>query len=168
MMSSASRLLKDSGSPPLPLESLFNAPAPPPPTPNVTFAQISVTMGSSVPCIFVLSAENRRWVTQHIIVWQPNVISVTDGDIPMKFAIFGSVEDAMPWGTWSITARSIHLSSRMLRALMGEPIWMMTTSTPLWMTSRKMAHIKPGAQMYKGGNVAIFFLSHIFFLVSIV
>ena len=45
-----------------------------------------------------LPAGNQRQVTRHIIVWQPNVISVTDGDILMKFAIFRSVEDANALG----------------------------------------------------------------------
>ena len=107
-------------------------------------------------------------VTQHIIVWRPGVVSVLDGDIPMLSATFGSVEDAMPQGTWSITAESICLPSQMFAALMEEPIQMTTTSIPLWMTTRGMVRIKPGARMYKGGNVTIFFLSHIFFLVSIV
>ena len=167
-MSSAFKLLKDNGSLPLPLKSSFNAPAPPPPTPNVTFAWISVTMGSSVPCLSVLPVENWHRVMRHIIVWKPNVISVIDGDIPMRFAIFGSAEDVMPQGTWSITARSICLPSQTLEALMGGPIWTTMTSTPLWMTTREMVYIKPGARMYEGGNVTIFFLSHVFFLVIVV
>ena len=168
MMSSKSKSLKDSGSPLQPLESWSNTRVPVPPTPNVTFAQISVTMGSPVPCMSALPAGNQCQVMQHIIVWQPNVISVTDGDILMKFAIFGSAEDAMPWGTWSITAWSIHLPSQTLEALMGEPIQTTMTSIPLWMTTREMVRIKPGARVYEGGNVTIFFLSHVFFLVVVI
>ena len=96
------------------------------------------------------------------------MISVTNGDILMKFAIFGFVEDVTPRGMWSITAQLIGLPSLMLRALMGELTQMMTTSTPLWMTTRGMVHIEPGAQIYKEGNVTTFFLSHVFFLISIV
>ena len=105
---------------------------------------------------------------QHIIVWQPNVISVLDGDIPMISAIFESVEDVMPWGMWLITAQSIRLPSQMLTVLMEEPTWMTMTSTPLWMTTREIGCIESGTQMYEGGNVTIFFLSHVFFLVTIV
>ena len=130
-MSSTSRLLKDNGSPCLPLRSLSNTRAPAPPIPNVTFARISVTMDSPAPCMSALPAGNWHQVTWHIIIWQPNVISVIDGDILMKFAIFGSVEDAMPQGMWSITARSIRLPSQTLKALMGEPIQTTTTSIPV-------------------------------------
>ena len=105
---------------------------------------------------------------QHIIVWQPSVISVIDGDILMMSATFRSVEDVMPWGMWSITAQSICLPTQMLTALMGEPTLTMMTSTPLWMMTRGMVCIEPGARVYEGGNVTISFLSHVFFLVTIV
>ena len=105
---------------------------------------------------------------RHISVWRPNVISVIDGDTPTTFATFESVEDATPRGMWSITAQSIRLPSQMFATLMEELTLTMMTSTPLWMTTRRMVHIKPGAQVYEGGNVTIFFLSHVFFLVSVV
>ena len=105
---------------------------------------------------------------QHIIVWRPNVISVTDGDILTTFATFESVEDVTPCGMWLITAQSIHLPSQTFATLMKKPTLTMTTSTPLWMTTRGMVHIEPGARVYEGGNVTIFFLSHVFFLVSVV
>ena len=63
----------------------------------------------------------------------------------MMSATFGSVENATPQGTWLITAQSIRLSSQMLAVLMEESIWTMTTLTPLWMTTRGMVYIKPGA-----------------------
>ena len=167
-MSSGFRLPKANGLPPQCPESLSNALAPTPPTPNTTFAQILVTTGSSARCTSVLPAGKQHPVMQHIIVWRPNVISVVDGDTLMTFATFRSVEDATPWGMWSITAQSIHLPSQMFATLMEEPTLTMTTSTPLWMTTKGMVHIKPGTRVYKGGNVTIFFLSHIFFLVSVV
>ena len=34
--------------------------------------------------------------------------------------------------------------------------------------TKEVKRIKPGAQMYQGGNVTISFLSHVFFLVSVV
>ena len=86
----------------------------------------------------------------------------------MKFVTFESAEDAMPQNTWSITALSTHLPSQMLSPLMGESIQMTTTSTPLWMTTREMVCVKPGAQIYEGGIVTIFFLCHVFFLISVV
>ena len=167
-MSSGSRLPKANGLPPQRPESSSNALAPTPPTPNATFAWISVTMGSSARCTSVLPAEKRHPVTQHIIVWRPNVISVVDGDTPTTFATFGSVEDVMPWGMWSITAQSTHLPSQMFATLMEELTLTTTTSTPLWMTTRRMVCIEPGARVYERGNVTIFFLSHVFFLVSVV
>ena len=63
----------------------------------------------------------------------------------MKFATFGSAEDAMPQGMWSITAQSIRLPNLKLATLMGEPIPMTMTSILLWMTTKKMVCIKPGA-----------------------
>ena len=167
-MSSGSRSLKANGSPLQQPESLSHTLTPPPPTPNVTFARISVIMGSSAWCTSVPFVERRHLVMWHIIVWRPNVISVTDGDIPTMFVIFESVEDTTPQGMWSITAQSIHLPSQTLAALMGELTPTTMTSIPLWMTTREVGHIKPGAQVYEGGNVTIFFLYHIFFLVSIV
>ena len=167
-MSSRSRLPKANGLPPQHPESLSNTLTPTPPTPNATFAQISAIMGSSAQCTSVLPAEKRHPVMQHIIVWRPNVISVVDGDTLTMFATFGSVEDATPRGMWSITAQSIRLPSQMFTTLMEELTLMTMTPTPLWMTTRRMVHIKPGAQVYKGGNVTIFFLSHVFFLVSVV
>ena len=56
----------------------------------------------------------------------------------------------------------------MLDQLMKEPTRMMMTLTPLWRMTEKVGHVEPGARMYKGGNVTIFFLSHVFFLVSVV
>ena len=125
-------------------------------------------MGSSARCTSVPAVERQHPVMQHIIVWKPNVISVTDGDIPTTFATFRSVEDVTPRGMWSITAQSIHLSSWTFATLMEGPTLTMMTSTPLWMTTRGMVHIEPGARVYEGGNVTIFFLSHVFFLVSVV
>ena len=104
----------------------------------------------------------------HIIVWRPNVISVTDGDIPTMSATFESVEAVTPWDMWSITAQSIHLPSQTFATLMEGPTLTTMTSTPLWMTTRGMVRIEPGARVYKGGNVTIFFLSHVFFLVSVI
>ena len=167
-MSSVSKLLKDNGLPPPPLESLSGTLAPTPPTPNVTFAQILVTTGSPAPCIPVLPVGNQHPVMQHIIVWQPNVISVINGDTQMRFAIFGSVEDVTPRDMWSITAQSTCLLNQELAILMGEPTPTTMTSTPLWMTTRELVCIKPGAQIYEGGNVTISFLSHVFFLISVV
>ena len=167
-MSSISRSLKANGSPLQHPESLSNAHIPPPPTPAATFAQISVIMGSSAPCTSALPVVKPCQVMQHIIVWQPNVVSVLDGDILIMSVTFGSVEDATPWGMWSITAQSICLPNQMLEALMGEPTLTMMTSTPLWMTTREIGCVEPGAQVYKGGNVTISFLSHVFFLVSVV
>ena len=85
----------------------------------------------------------------------------------MTFATFKPVEDVTPQDMWSITAQSICLSNQSLIALMEEPIWMTMTSTPLWMTTREMVCIEPGAWIYEGGNVTISFLSHVFFLVSV-
>ena len=96
------------------------------------------------------------------------MISVTGGDILMKYAIFGSVEDVMPPDMWSITAQSTRLPNWKLATLMGGPTLMMTTSTPSWMTTREMVCVEPGAQIYEGGNVTISFLSHTFFLISVV
>ena len=79
-----------------------------------------------------------------------------------------AVEDVMPRDMWSITVQSISLPNQMLAALTAGHTPMMTTSTPLWMTTEEVRYIKPGARMYEGGNVTIFFLSHVFFLISIV
>ena len=167
-MSSASKSLKDNGSPPPPLESSSNTLAPIPPTPNVIFAQITFTMGFPAPCTPALPVGNQCQVMWHIIVWRSNVISVIDGDTRMKFAIFRPAEGAMPRGMWLVTAQSICLPSRKLTILMEELILMTTTSTPLWTVTRDLVCIEPGAQMYEGGNVTISFLSHVFFLISIV
>ena len=86
----------------------------------------------------------------------------------MKFATFKSVEDVMPQDMWLITDLLTCLLSPMLAPLMGEPIRTTTTSTPLWMITREMVCVKPGARIYEGGNVTIFFLCHVFFLISIV
>ena len=125
-------------------------------------------MGSPAPCTPVLPAGNWRLVTRHIIVWQPSVISVINGDTQMKPAIFGSAEDVTPPDMWSITAQSTRLLNQELAILMEEPTQTTMTSTPLWMTTKGLVCIEPGAQIYKGGNVTISFLSHIFFLISVV
>ena len=167
-MPSAFRLLKSNGSHPPPPESSYNTLAPALPPPNVTFVWISVTMGSSAPCTAALPARRQPPVTLPIIVWQPNVISVIDGDILTKFATFDTVEDAMPPDMWSITVLSTRLPNPTLNLLTGEPTRMMTTSTPLWMMTQKVRSVEPGARIYEGGNVMIFFLSQVFFLVSVV
>ena len=168
MKSSASKSQKANGSPPPPLESLSKTIALSPPTPNATIAWISVTTGSPAPYTPVRPVESRCQVMLHIIVWRPNVISAIDGDILTRYAIFGSVGDATPKDIWSITVQSIRLPNQKLTTLMGEPTPMTMTSTPLWMTTRKMICVEPGAQIYKGGNVTISFLFHVFFLISVV
>ena len=167
-MLSISRSPKANGSPPCLHKSWSNAPAPPPPTPSATCVWISVTMASSAQCTPAQPVKRLCWATQHIIVWKPNVVSVFDGDTLMTSAIFRFVEDAIPQDMWSMTAQSTHLPNHSLTALMGELTQMMTISTPLWMTTREVRYIKPGAQVYEGGNVTIFFLSHVFFLITIV
>ena len=162
------QIAKANGLPPRPLVSLSNAPALAPPPPSVTFVQILVTMGCSAPCTHALLVRKLHQVMQHIIVWQPNVISVVDGDTPTKYVTFGSVEGATTQGTWSITALSTCLTNQMLDRLMGEPTLTTTTSTPLWRTTKKVRYVKPGARVYEGGNVTISFLSHVFFLVYLV
>ena len=167
-MSSISKSLRGSGSPPHPLRFLSNTRAHALPPPIATFAWISAITGTSAPCTSALPVGNQHQDMLHIIVWQPNVISVADGDTLMTSAIFGSVEDVTPWDMWSITVQSIPLPNHILNTLTMEPIPTMTTSIPLWMTTEKLRHIEPGAQVYEGGNVTISFLSLIFFLVSIV
>ena len=83
-------------------------------------------------------------------------------------ATFRSAEDAMPQDMWSITAQSTLLPNQILNALKTGPTLMTMISMPLWMTTERVRDIEPGAQLYKGDNVTIFFLSHVFFLVSIV
>ena len=168
MKSSASKSQKANGSLPPPLESLSKVIALSPPTPNATIARILVTTGSPAPYTPVLPVESQRQVMPHIIVWRPNVISVIDGDILMRYAIFRSVEDVTPEGMWSITVQSTRLPNQELITLMEGPTPMMMTSTPLWMITRNMICVEPGARIYEGGNVTISFLSHVFFFISIV
>ena len=168
MKSSAFKSLMGNGSPLPPLEFSSEILALTPPTPNVTIAQISVITGSPAPCIPVLPAGNRHLATPHIIVWKPNVISVTGGDILMKYATFGSVEDATPQDMWSITVQSTRLPNQKLTTLMEAPTRTTMTSTPWWMTTREVVHVEPGARIYEGDNVTISFLSHVFFLISVV
>ena len=56
----------------------------------------------------------------------------------------------------------------MLDQLMGESTRMTTISTPLWRTTREVRYVEPGAPLYKGGNVTILFLRHVFFLISVI
>ena len=135
--------------------------------PNVTIAQILVTTGSPAPYTLAPPAESRRQVTPHIIVWRPNVISAIDGGTLMRYAIFGSVEDVTPKDMWSITVQSTRLPNQKLATLMGGPTPTTTTSTPLWMITREMVCVEPGARIYEGGNVTISFLFHVFFLISV-
>ena len=168
MKSSTSKSQKDNGSPPPPLESSSRTPAPTPLTPNATVAQISVTMGSPAPYTPVPLVGKQHLAMLHIIAWRPNVISVIDGDTLTRYAIFGSVEDVTPPDMWSITVQSTCLPNQKLVTLMEGPTPMTTTSTPLWMTTREMVCVEPGARIYEGGNVTISFLSHVFFLISVV
>ena len=167
-MPSASRSWKGSGSPPLLLRSSSNTPTPALPPPTAIFAQISATMGSSAPCTSALPVGSLHQATLHIIVWQSNVISVADGDTLMTSATFESVENVTPQDMWSITVQLTPLPNQVLKALTMGHTLMTTTSTPLWMTTERIRHIEPGARVYKGDNVTISFLSHVFFLVSVV
>ena len=163
----ASTSATDNGSPhPLP-ESSSNNRTPALLPPNATFVWIQVTMASPAPCIAAPPVKRQPLVTLPIIVWRPNVISVIDGDTPTRYATFGSVEDATIRAMWSITALSTHLTNQMLNRLMEEPIQTTTISTPLWMTTRRMIYVEPGARLYEGGNVTISFLYHVFFLISV-
>ena len=168
MTPSAFRSLRGNGSHRLPPKSLYNTLALALPPSDAMYAQILVTMGSSAPC--TIAPPVRRWplVTLPIIVWRPNVISVINGNTLMRYATFRSAEDAITWATWSITVLLTHLMNQMLDQLMGESTRMMTTSIPLWRTTRRVRYVEPGSRIYEGGNVMIFFLSHVFFLISIV
>ena len=73
------------------------------------------------------------------------MISVIDGDTLTKSVTFESVEDATPRDMWLITAQSIHLPNQTLETLKVGLTPMTTTSTPLWMTTEEIEHIKPGA-----------------------
>ena len=132
------------------------------------YAQIMVTMACTAQCTPAQPAVKLHQVMLPIIVWRPSVISVINGDTQTKYATSKFVEDVMPKGMWSITVQSTCLPNQMLEAFMAEPTLTMTISTPLWMMTREVRCIEPGAQMYKGGNVTIFFLSHVFFLITIV
>ena len=168
MKSSASKSLKDNGSPPSPLKSSSKTLVLTLPIPNVTIAWISVTTGSPAPYTPVLPVGNLHQAMPLIIVWQCNVISAIDGNTLMSHAIFKSAEDATPWDMWLITVQSTCLSNQRLATLMGEPTPTTMTSRPLWMTTREMVCVEPGARIYEGGNVTISFLSHVFFLISVV
>ena len=126
-----------------------------------------VTTNSSVPCTSALPVGNQHRDMLPIIVWQPNVIFVFDGDILMTSATFGSVGDVTPQGMWSITAQLIPLPNHVLAELITGPIPTTMISTPLWTTTEKVRHVKPGAQVYEGGIVTISFISHVFFLISV-
>ena len=102
----------DNGSPPPPLESLSKTLTPTLPTPNATAVQILVTTGSPAPCTPVPHVGKPCRVMLHIIVWRPNVISVTNGDTLTRYATFESVGDATPPDTWSITVQSARLSNQ--------------------------------------------------------
>ena len=168
MKLSVFKLLTVNGSPPPPLEFSFKTTAPSPPTSNVTIAQISVITGSPAPYTPVPPVGSWHQAMPHIIVWKPNVISVTDGDTLMRYAIFGSVEGVTSKDMWSITVQSTHLSNQKLVALMEGLTPTTMISTPLWMITKGMVCVKPGARVYEGGNVTISFLSHVFFLISVV
>ena len=83
-------------------------------------------------------------------------------------AIFGSVVNAMNEGMWQITVQSTPYLSQRLDTLMQDPTQRMMIPIPLWMTNERLRYVEPGAQIYKGGNVTIFFLSHVFFLIFVV
>ena len=168
MTPSISRSPRDNGSLPHPPISWFNTPARALLPPSAMFVRIQVTMDSSAPCIAAPPVRRQLLATLPIIVWRPNVISAVGGDTLTRYATSGSAEDATIRATWSITALTTHLTSQTLDRLMGEPTRTTTISTPLWMTTREMVCIEPGARLYEGGNVMISFLYHIFFLISIV
>ena len=167
-MSFKSRLLKGNGSPPPPHESWCATLPHCPPPPTVTIARISVTMAQNVCSIPVPPINRWHLDILLIIVWRPNVISVVDGDIQTMSAIFRSVVDVMSKGMWEMTVQSTPYLNQKLTTLMLGPTRKTTTSIPLWMTSEKLRYVESGTQMYEGGNVTIFFLSHVFFLISVV
>ena len=168
MMSSKSRWPKNNGLPLLPQESWYTTQSCPPPPSIVTIAWISVTMAWNAHSTPVPPVTRQPLDMLHIIVWQPNVISVIDGDIPTTYAIFKSVVDVMSQGMWQITVQSTLCLGQKLATLMHVPTQRTMISTPLWMMNKQLRYVEPEAQMYEGGNVTIFFLSHVFFLVSVI
>ena len=157
-MSFKSRLLRDNGSPPLPPGSSFITSSHPLLTPIATFLYTCSSCQQTAP----------GHTAHHS--WQHNVISVIDGDIPTMFAILESVPDVMMReGMWQITVQLIPHVSWKLEASMLNPTQRTTTSIPLWITNERLRNVEPGAhQIYKGGNVTIFFLSHVFFLIFVI
>ena len=103
-----------------------------------------------------------------IIVWRCNVISVIDGNIPTMSAIFGPVPNAIKENMWWIIVQSTPYPSQKLETLMLDSTQRMMTSIPLWMMNERLRYVEPGAQIYEGGNVMIFFLSRVFFLIRVI
>ena len=86
----------------------------------------------------------------------------------MTSATFESVPNVMrEEDMWQITVEPVlYLSQRGSEHL----CWILLRGQQphLWMMNKGFRYVEPGTQMYEGGNVTIFFLSHIFFLISVI
>ena len=63
----------------------------------------------------------------------------------MMSAIFRSVEGAMNEDMWQIIVQLTPYSIQKLGALMLDPTQKTMTSIPLWMTTKRLRYVEPGA-----------------------
>ena len=82
----------------------------------------------------------------------------------MMSAILGSVAGMMKEDMWQIAVQSISYPSQRFKVLMPALTSRVTTSISLWMMTKGLRCVEPGAQIYEGDNVTIFFLSYTFFI----
>ena len=101
----------------------------------------------TAPPIPVPTATYPLWATPPLLVFDTNVASVITGDIVTDSAPIAPVELAIPLGTSLMTVQlNIFPPHSCLQSL----------EVPRSVTTRGFV-IKPGAQLYEGGNVTILF-----------
>ena len=129
--------------------------------PLVSSAFAMVTIGRTVMNTAVPTAIPLLWVTLLNNVLPSSVISVTTGNIAANFVPIKTVEFALYQGTLWVTVLLCVFSHPSCLPFMEDPHLPLSSLWP-----ERGLLIKPGVQLYEGGNVTIFILFPHILLIS--
>ena len=143
--------------PPLESSTCLSAADPHLPSPNAFSVMISVIIEKIAHSTSVPIVVNQPPDTPPLLVSLPNATFAVDGATPLASVQSKSAQFVVNMGMWWMTVRLRHFPLNRQHIFMQVPL-------PLNQVPSNGVLIEPGAQLYEGGNVTIFLLSHNLFL----
>ena len=133
------------------------------PSLNAFIATIWVTTKRTVPSTTAHTVTSPHQDTLNVYVCPPSVIFTRIGDSPTNSVLVDIVTVAIPSDMYLMIVQLKTLPQNRQQPSLQEDRFNQEIITLLQQGS---VHIKPGSQLYKGGNVTILFLSAALFLIS--